>query len=102
METVARFVTRFQGANDGLFIGAMMKSDIFKPNTIYEINNIFGTLTISEVGMATGAGHDNCASTRISPETPFHWSEKIGDIIGNRGKLMFLTMQELEQVESNN
>jgi hypothetical protein len=95
METVARFVTRLQGKNDGLFIGVTMKPGTFKPNTVYEIKNTLGTLTIVEVGMATGAGPDNCASTRISYETPFHWSEPIGDIIGTRGKSMFLTMQEL-------
>jgi hypothetical protein len=94
---VARFVTRMQGTDDGLFIGAMFNGadKYFKPNTVYEIKEVLGTLTIIEVGQGCGAGPDNCV-TRVMSEgkTPFHWAEDIGNIIACQGKTLFLTLRE--------
>lgn len=101
METIARFVTRFQGAGDGLFIGALFKAGEgkLKPNTIYEIRDVLGTLTIVEVGQATGAGSDNCVSDKMSEgKAPFHWAQDIGNIIACHGKHMFLTMKEYTEL----
>ncbi len=96
MKTVARFVTRLQGKGDGLFIGAMMQEGTFKPNTVYEINEIMGEFVIKEVGMAAGAGPDNCASNMQNEgKTLFHWGMEIGSIIAYHGKHVFLTLKEL-------
>jgi len=97
MKTVARFVTRMQGEDDGLFIGAVFHAgkDSFKPNTVYEIRDVFGALTIVEVGQGVGAGSDNCISDMMSEGmNPFHWAQDIGNIIACHGKAMFLTMKE--------
>ena len=94
MKTVARFVTRLQGDGDGLFIGALMSQGVFKPNTVYEIKEILGELTIQEVGMACGAGPDNCVSSLGDGKTMFHWGCEIGHIIAMHGRHMFLTIEE--------
>jgi hypothetical protein len=76
MKSVARFTTRLQGEGDGLFIGVTMDPTVFKPNTVYEIRDILRTLTICEVGMAGGAGRDNCVSNMMSEgKTLFHWGQ---------------------------
>ncbi len=99
MKTVARFVTRLQGKGDGLFIGAMMQEGAFKPNTVYEIKEIMGEYIISEVGMAAGAGSDNCVSNSMSEnKTMFHWVCDIGNIIAVHGKHLFLTLKELHSL----
>lgn len=99
INTVARFVTRLQGEGDGLFIGSLLKSGqgVLKPNTVYEIRDVMGVLTIVEVGQGVGAGSDNCVSNMMSEgKTPFHWACEIGHIIGCYGKIMFLTYEEYQ------
>jgi hypothetical protein len=96
-KTVARFVTRFQGENDGLFIGALTNGGkgVLKPNTIYEIQEILGQLVIVEIGMACGAGTDNCLGDKYnSPGVMFHWGSDIGDLIASYGGQMFLSAKE--------
>lgn len=98
--TVARFVTRMQGEGDGMFIGTLMQSGraAFKPNTVYEIRDVMGVLTIVEVGQGVGAGSDNCVSNMMSEgKTPFHWCCEIGYIIDCYGKIMFLTYEEYKE-----
>lgn len=100
---VARFVTRMQGKDDGLFFGSVFKAgkDNFKPNTVYEIVDILGTLTIVEVGQGVGAGSDNCVSNSMSEgKALFHWGQDIGNIISSYGKHMFLTFKEYMQLIS--
>ena len=101
MKTAARFVTRLQGDGDGLFIGALMSQGVFKPNTVYEIKEVLGELTIQEVGMACGAGPDNCVSSSLGDgKTMFHWGCEIGHIIAMHGSHMFLTLKEYADLRS--
>jgi len=96
MKTVARILTRLQGEGDGLFVGALFKggTEFFKPNTIYEIRECLGELRIVEVGQASGAGPDNCASTRLHDNgTQFSWASEIGHVIA-QGPTIFLTHEE--------
>jgi hypothetical protein len=96
MKTVARIVTRMQGNDDGLFLGALFKGgrDYFKPNTIYEIKDILGALTIVEVGRATGAGPDNCSSLKLDySKVQFSWCSDIGYVMSLGGR-QFLTEKE--------
>lgn len=84
MKTVARILTRLQGEGDGLFLGALFKggSAYFKPNTIYEIRDVLGVLTIVEVGRATGAGSDNCSSRTLDhKKTQFSWFSDISHVM---------------------
>lgn len=103
-KTVARIVTRFQGEGDGLFLGALMRGgrDHLKPNTIYEIRDVMGVLTIVEAGRATGAcsGEDsNCSSeTMQDPRCQFSWAMDIGNILSQYNKTMFLTETEYIQL----
>ena len=102
MKTVARILTRLQGEGDGLFLGALFKGgrDHFKPNTIYEIRDVFGTLTIAEVGRATGAGPDNCSSMKMDySKVQFSWCSDISDAMSLGGS-QFLT--EKEWLDSHN
>jgi hypothetical protein len=96
MKTIARLLTRFQGEGDGLFIGALFKAGegVLKPNTIYEIKDIMGVLTIVEAGRATGAGHENCSGTKCNDNgIQFHWSTSIANVI-DHGASIFLTEEE--------
>lgn len=97
MKRVARFVTRLQGKADGLFVGALMGERAFKPNTVYEIQEVFGEHVIKEIGMACGAGDDNCVTdTMSSGKAMFHWGQEIGNILESHGKYMFLTLEEFK------
>ena len=97
---VARFVTRLQGEDDGLFVGAILKDgkSWFEPNTVYQIEDVMGVLQIREVGKASGAesgqklGEDN---------TLWHWAQDIGDIIARWGTRMFLTKKEYASILVN-
>ena len=97
MKIIGRFVTRMQGEDDGLFIGTLFKGnrDAFKPNTVYEIREIFGERVICEIGQGVGAGSDNCVSNMMSDgKNPFHWGTDISHIIDSHCKIMFLTYEE--------
>ena len=106
MKTIARIVTRLQGENDGLFLGALMDKNqtVFKPNTIYEVVECYGQILIREVGQAGGAGENNCASNMMAEgKTLFHWAQDIGDIIRMHGAYLFLTLKEIiEQRKQRN
>ena len=96
MKTVARIATRLQGEDDGLFLGALFKGGraYFKPNTIYEIKDILGTLTIVEVGRATGAGPNNCSSMNLDySKVQFSWCSDISHVMCLGGR-QFLTEEE--------
>ena len=96
MKTVARFATRLQEDSDGLFLGALFRGgrEHFKPNTIYEIQDILGVLTIVEKGMACGAGVDNCASKKpYDNGTTFSWLSNIESVLDNGNKFL-LTLEE--------
>lgn len=96
MKTVARIVTRMQGEGDGLFLGALFKggADYFKPNTIYEIKEVLGALTIVEVGRATGAGPNNCSSMNLDySKVQFSWCSDISHVMCLGGS-QFLTEEE--------
>jgi len=100
IKPVARFVTRLQGEGDGLFVGSLFASakGVLKPNTVYEIRDVMGTLTIVEVGQGVGAGQDNCVSNMMSEgKTPFHWGSDIGHTLDCFGKIMFLTYEEYQE-----
>ena len=95
MKRVARFVTRLQGKGDGLFVGSLTNEGAFKPNTVYEIHEVLGEYVIKEIGMACGAGNDNCVTnTMSSGEAMFHWGCEIGDLLGMHGKHILLTLEE--------
>ena len=99
MKRVARFVTRLQGKGDGLFVGTLMNEGAFKPNTVYEIHEVFGEYVIKEIGMACGAGNDNCVTNTVSSgKAMFHWGCGIGDLLGMHGKRMFLTLEEYKSL----
>lgn len=99
ISTAARFVTRMQGEGDGLFVGTLFKSaqGVLKPNTVYEIRDVMGTLTVVEIGQGVGAGQDNCVSNMMSEgKTPFHWGSDIGHTLARHGGIMFLTYEEYQ------
>ena len=98
--SVGRFVTRLQGEGDGLFVGSLFKSGkgLLKPNTVYEIRDVMGTLTIVEIGQGQGAGPDNCISSSMADgETLFHWGQDIGYILADAGAALFLTADEMKE-----
>ena len=101
MKTVARILTRLQGEEDGLFIGALFKGgrEYFKPNTIYNIVDIMGTLAIVEAGRATGAGSDNCSSMKLDySKVQFTWCSDVSRVF-DVGKSAFLTEDEWKETQ---
>lgn len=58
MKAVARFITRGSGDNGegtvDLILGAGLKNGILEPNSVYEIREFDGTLTIRKVGAMAG------------------------------------------------
>jgi hypothetical protein len=104
MKTIARFITRLQGEGDGLFIGSLFHSgkDFLKPNTVYEIVDVLGQLTIKEVGQGTGAGHDNCVSRNLGhKDVQFSWASDIRHVL-DIGKSFLLTVDEYRELNKQN
>lgn len=99
MKTIARFVTRMQGEGDGLFVGVSLKDhDFFKPNTVYEIVDVFGQHVIRPVGQGVPAEQGETVADSPVRE---HWANYIGDIIGTLGQKLFLTRKELKQIQES-
>lgn len=102
INTVARFVVR---VSDGLFIGCCYKQQLgtLKPNTVYEIRDVMGVLSIVELGQGIGGGpaEENCYANKITDITPFHWAQDIGDIIATQQNHILLTEKEYIQLLKN-
>lgn len=104
MKVAARFITRMQGEGDGLFIGSVFNSSkhLFKPNTIYELVECLGVISLREVGQGTGAGVDNCVSTNYDhPDVNFSWMSSVDHALEDGGKKMFLTHKENQALNLN-
>lgn len=96
MKTIGRFIFRGHDENDGLILGASFKShDFFKANTVYEIVDVFGDVTIREIGEAilTRAGEkpseSPCAQT---------WGSTVDQLLNELGPDLILTRKEYAQI----
>ncbi len=70
MTTIARLVTRSAHADDhvDLILGAAMRgSDALQPNTIYEIRECLGELTLVKIGPSAIKNPG-----RVAPKAPHH------------------------------
>lgn len=105
MKTVARFVTRMQGNNDGLFIGtSLLGQEDLEPNTVYEIRNVLGVLTIHKVGQSCGIDYNASEQVEVKSKSHlwfgrlFSWLYPIGDILEARQQSLFLTRDEFDDI----
>lgn len=99
MKTVARFVTRLQGEGDGLFVGSLTQQGVgtLDPNSVYEIRDVLGQLTLVKIGEATGSNEGVIGPKRERADgIAFHWAHDISDILASRGALLFLARDELK------
>ena len=97
MKTIARILTRLQGEGDGLFIGALFKDGIglLDPNSIYDIREVLGVLTIVKAGEAVGTNAGPSGIIRNYDDgNLFHWASEISHVIA-QGSEIFLTREEL-------
>ena len=95
---VARLVTRMQGEDDGLMIGVTLRQQgYFKPNTVYEIVEVLGVLTLREVGKACGFEKgDDPAQRHLAFKKYFPWAEEIQNLLAVRGSRLFMTRAEYD------
>lgn len=92
MQTLARLATRGSGP-DGkdtvdLIVGAGMKDNTLKPDTIYEIHDVFGTLMLIEIG-------PSAARTDVTPLNL--WNCDISQIITCYRERWLLTLKEWQE-----
>ena len=98
MKVIARIVTRMQGENDGLIIGAVLKGhDYFKPSTVYQIVEIMGELIVQEVGDATPAKDEETVADSVVSTS---WSCEIGHVISMAGPYLFMSRDEAQKAIS--
>lgn len=91
---VGRFIHRGCDENDGLLIGAAFKGNTFKPNTVYEIVDVLGELTIREVGLSFIRNMNEPRHGRVG-ET---WGSSIEQIMNEHGPALILTRDEYAQI----
>lgn len=86
MRTVARIITRMTDEKDGLFLGVTLKgnSDLFEPNSVYELREIMGEISLVKVG-----------------EAHVNWGMRI-DCIVDENPAAFLTKEEYERERRQN
>jgi hypothetical protein len=98
MKPILRFVTRLADEGDGLIVGSVLKCgrDHFKPNTIYELIDICGTVTLREVGESLIGVHNH-------KESPFKvtWSSEIEYILACMGKYLLICKEEYEELQKS-
>lgn len=94
IKTVGRFIHRGCDEKDGLLIGAAFRGNSFKPNTVYEIIDVLGQLTIREVGQSFIRGANEPQHGRTG-ET---WGSSIEQLMTEHGPALVLTREEYAQV----
>lgn len=92
MKIIARFATRGDGPDGttgtvNLVLGCGYKGNTLKPNTIYEIREIMGELTVVEIG-------PGAARTKEIPHNL--WDLSISQVIHYRDRWL-LTLEEWQQ-----
>ena len=95
-KSVARLVTRLQGEDDGLILGALLDGGqgVLKPNTIYEIVqcSLTGNLVLCEVGKSVvGTGEKPFRENIIGVD----WAMNIEAILAYGKQRIFLTEEEI-------
>lgn len=99
MKTVARLVTRLQGEGDGLILGAAFTGQaFFEPNTVYEVIESLGALTIHKVGQSSVAGIGETVNDSPILQT---WASDAGDVLSIAGKALFLTREEAHRLNQS-
>lgn len=97
MKVIARMTTRLAGEGDGMILCAAMKGhDFFKPNTVYEMKEIFGEVVLREVGKSVIA--DEGETYRESPIS-HTWGTDAGQLMAEFGGVMFLSREEYAQIK---
>lgn len=85
---IARLVFRGSGKNDGLILGVSIKGhNFFKPNTVYELQEIMGEILIKEVGPSWLGADKNRKE----------WGRTIGDIVEFNKGYAYLTKKEYDK-----
>lgn len=99
MNPIARFVTRPTGrGNSDIILGAFMQGDqsIFKPNTIYELYDVLGTINVREVGPSLVAeGNVDHSPLGVS------WNMQYQDVGIRAGKYLLISRDEYEHLQRN-
>jgi hypothetical protein len=94
IKTVGRFIHRGCDENDGLLIGAAFRGNSFKPNTVYEIVDVLGELTVREVGQSFILGANEPRHGRTG-ET---WGSSVDQLMCEHGPALILTREEHAQI----
>ena len=88
MQPIARFIVRGSDKEDGLFIGAKLKtkeSEQFKSGDIWEISECLGELILKRIG-----------KSHLNKE---YWNNDIDNVLLEQGKYLFLTDKEYRNLK---
>lgn len=100
MNRQARLIFRGDGPNDGLLIGVTLKGQtMFEPNTVYELSEILGEISIKKLGRSVigtmEEGKDNWPIPRINA------AQDIGTLLSeNEGGYLWLSREEYELIKA--
>lgn len=96
IKTIGRIVFRGCDETDGLLIGATFRSnDFFKRNTVYEIRDVFGEISIHEIGesIVRHVGEPGTNST-----ANYTWGSTVGQLLDEMGPELVLTREEYKGI----
>lgn len=89
IKPIARLVFRGSDKKDGLILGVSLKGHkFFKPNTVYELREVLGEITIKEVGKSW-----------LGANGRKEWARTIGDIVEIHGRKTYLTREEYQSIK---
>jgi hypothetical protein len=94
IKPVGRFIHRGCDEKDGLLLGAAFIGNPFKPNTVYEIVDVLGELTVREVGQSFIRGTDEPRHGLVG-ET---WGSSVEQLMTEHGPALILTREEYAQI----
>jgi len=94
IKAVGRFIHRGCDANDGLLIGAAFHGNPFKPNTVYEVVDVLGQLTVREIGQSAILNMNEPRKSALAST----WGSSIDELLVHRGATLVLTREEYAQV----
>lgn len=96
MKIIGRLVFRGCNDGDGLLIGASLRNhDFFKQNTVYEIRDVFGEISIHAIGESI-VRHIGEEATNTNSN--YTWGSSVDQLLVEMGPELILTREEYKGI----
>jgi hypothetical protein len=96
VKALGRFVFRGCNDSDGLLIGVSFRNhEFFKRNTVYEIRDVFGEVSIHAVGESIIR---HIGEEVTNTNSMLTWGSSVNQLLDETGRELVLTREEYKQI----